>query len=179
MHPVRTALDLLAHYAASHRDQRNITTHFVSVPLIVLGVGILLARARFDLGGREFSAAWLAFLPCALWYLSRRGAFTLNLAVTAAMAVLAAMAHTMAEGSLGNWLAWGVGSFVFGWMVQFLGHYYEGKAPIVVEGLTALLVGPMFVTAEALFALGWNKPLLAEIERRAGPTYLRDLAHPA
>jgi hypothetical protein len=34
----------------------------------------------------------------------------------------------------------------------------------------------MFVTAEALFMLGWNKPLLAEIERCAGPTTLRDLA---
>ena len=37
-------------------------------------------------------------------------------------------------------------------------------------------VGPMFVTAEAMFLSGWNKPLLAEIERRAGPTTLRDLA---
>jgi uncharacterized membrane protein YGL010W len=39
-----------------------------------------------------------------------------------------------------------------------------------------LLVAPMFVTAEALFMLGWNKPLLAEIEKRVGPTVLRDLA---
>jgi len=34
----------------------------------------------------------------------------------------------------------------------------------------------MFVTAEGLFALGWGKQLLAEIERRAGPTMMRDLA---
>jgi uncharacterized membrane protein YGL010W len=39
-----------------------------------------------------------------------------------------------------------------------------------------LVVAPLFVTAEALFALGWGKSLLAEIERRAGPTMLRDLA---
>jgi len=32
------------------------------------------------------------------------------------------------------------------------------------------------VTAEALFMLGWNKPLLAEIERRAASTAVRDLA---
>jgi uncharacterized membrane protein YGL010W len=39
-----------------------------------------------------------------------------------------------------------------------------------------LLVGPLFVTAEALFALGWGKGLLGEIERRVGPTHVRDLA---
>jgi hypothetical protein len=33
----------------------------------------------------------------------------------------------------------------------------------------------MFVVGEWLFALGWGRPLLAEIERRAGPTHLRDL----
>ena len=45
-----------------------------------------------------------------------------------------------------------------------------------VDDVVGLLVGPMFVTAEAMFMLGWNKPLLAEIERRAGPTVLRDMA---
>ena len=45
--------------------------------------------------------------------------------------------------------------------------------------LRGLLVGPMFVTAEAMFALGWSKPLAAEIERRVGPTHLRDLHAPA
>ena len=34
----------------------------------------------------------------------------------------------------------------------------------------------MFVVAELMFMAGWNKPLLAEIERRAGPTHLRDIA---
>lgn len=33
----------------------------------------------------------------------------------------------------------------------------------------------MFVVAEVLFALGRNAPLLGEVERRAGPTHLRDV----
>ena len=36
----------------------------------------------------------------------------------------------------------------------------------------------MFVTGEALFAAGLCRPLAEEIERRTGPTLLRDLAHP-
>ena len=32
---------------------------------------------------------------------------------------------------------------------------------------------------ELLAPLGWFRGLMAEIERRAGPTFIRDLAHPA
>ena len=77
------------------------------------------------------------------------------------------------------WLAWGAGTFLFGWAFQFLGHYYEGRKPAFADDIFGLLVGPLFVTAEALFSMGWNKPLLREIERRVRATHLRDLAHPA
>ena len=58
--------------------------------------------------------------------------------------------------------------FVAGWIIQFVGHYYEGRKPAFVDDLIGLLVGPMFVVGEALFALGWGRELLAEIERRHG-----------
>ncbi|WP_200954476.1 DUF962 domain-containing protein [Rhizobacter sp. Root1221] len=175
MSQARTSIELLSQYAVYHRDQRNIATHFIGVPMIVFGIGVLLARARFDVSGVAFSAAWLAFALSAIWYLTRRGQFVLSMAVTAAVGVLIAAAHGVSDGSVGGWLAWGVGSFLVGWVVQFIGHYYEGRKPAFVDDLVGLLVGPMFVTAEALFELGWNKPLLAEIERRAGPTHLRNL----
>src|SRR4030042_1097070 len=54
--------------------------------------------------------------------------------------------------------------FVRGCALQFVGHYYEGKKPAFVDDIRGLLVGPMFVVGEALFALGWGKSLLAEIE---------------
>ena len=176
MSRARHTVDLLAQYAAYHRDQRNIATHFVGVPMIVFGIGVLLARARFEWDGGAVTAAWLAFGLAAAWYLTRRGEPMLGVAVTAAVGVLVAAAHGVAHGSIGAWLAWGVGSFAVGWVVQFVGHYYEGRKPAFVDDLVGLLVGPMFVTAEALFELGWNKPLLAEIERRAGPTHVRNLA---
>ena len=51
-------------------------------------------------------------------------------------------------------------------MIQFVGHWYEGRKPAFVDDdVVGLLVGPMFVVAEAMFQLGWNKPLQAEIER--------------
>ena len=92
--------------------------------------------------------------------------------------VLTALAMPTAQGSMTSWLAIGIGSFVVGWVFQFVDHYYEGKKPAFVDDLVGLLVGPMFVVGEAMFMLGWGRPLLAEIERRVGPTHLRDLAHP-
>ena len=172
---MRAATDLLSGYAEYHRDQRNIVSHFVGVPMIVFGIGVLLARPAFVLGGFALSPAWLVFAVAAAWYLSR-GNLVLGVAVSAGVGALLLAAQQVAYGSLAAWLAWGVGMFVVGWVIQFVGHWYEGRKPAFVDDMIGLLVGPMFVTAEAMFLLGWNKPLLAEIERRAGPTMLRDLA---
>ena len=172
---MRAATDLLSGYARYHRDQRNILSHFVGVPMIVFGVGVLLARPAFDMAGFTISPAWLAFAVAAAWYLTR-GSIALGVSVSAGVGVLLLAAQHVADGSTATWLGWGAGVFLAGWLIQFIGHWYEGRKPAFTDDITGLLIGPMFVTAEALFMLGWNKPLLAEIERRAGPTVLRDMA---
>jgi len=47
------------------------------------------------------------------------------------------------------------------------------------DDIAGLLVGPMFVVLEALAMMGLFKGLIAEIERHAGPTHIRNLAQPA
>ncbi|WP_280152630.1 Mpo1-like protein [Piscinibacter sp. XHJ-5] len=174
---MRNATELMVQYAAYHRDRRNITTHFIGIPLIVFAIGILLSRPEFAVGGRTLTPAWLVWGAATLWYLTR-GNFVLGAAVSFVNFVLILLAHQVPAASTGAWLSWGVGVFVVGWILQFIGHYYEGRKPAFVDDLVGLLVGPMFVTGEFLFGLGWGKSLLDEIERRVGPTMLRDLAHP-
>ena len=175
--PFRPANELMVQYARYHRDRRNIATHFFGIPLIVFSIGVFLARARTDVGAVHFTAAEVLWLLSTLWYLTR-GNFVLGLAVSVVNGVLFALAHPFADGSLGSWLACGLVTFFTGWVLQFVGHYYEGRKPAFVDDLVGLLVGPMFVTGEALFAVGLCRPLAEEIERRTGPTLLRDLAHP-
>jgi uncharacterized membrane protein YGL010W len=172
--PFRPAVDLMSQYAEYHRDKRNIATHFVGIPLIVFALGILLARA--SIGG--YTLAWIVWALATAWYLTR-GNLVLGVATSIVNAVLIALAHPFAGVPLVPWLAWGIGFFALGWVIQFLGHYYEGRKPAFVDDVVGLLVGPMFVVGEWLFALGWGRDMLAEIERRAGPTHLRDLAAPA
>ena len=174
---MRKATELMVQYAAYHRDRRNITTHFVGIPLIVFGVAVLLARPGFMVGSVWLTPAWILWVAGGLWYLSR-GNLVLGGAVTAITGLLFLLAHQVAGGSVTAWLTWGIGAFVIGWVLQFIGHYYEGRKPAFVDDISGLMVGPMFVTGEFLFSLGLCKPLLEEIEQKVGPTILRNLAHP-
>ena len=172
---MRTSTELLVRYAAYHRDRRNIVSHFVGVPMIVFAVGILLARPTLATGGLALTPAWILFAVAAGWYLSR-GSAVLGIAVSAVVGALLWLGQQAAGGSVPVWLGWGLGCFAVGWLIQFVGHWYEGRKPAFVDDLVGLLVGPMFVTAEAMFMLGWNKPLQDEIEQRVGPTTMRDMA---
>ncbi len=177
--PFRSAIDLLSLYAEYHRDRRNIATHFVGVPMIMFGALVLLSRPAFALGGVMLSPAWLLLALIVGWTLSR-GALALGLVTAGVWLLLAVLAHSVAAGaSTGTWAAWGVGFFFVGWVIQFVGHYYEGRKPAFVDDLVGLFVAPMFVLLEMLAPAGLFRSLMAEVERRAGPTLLRDLAHPA
>jgi uncharacterized membrane protein YGL010W len=175
---MRNANELMVQYAAYHRDKRNIVSHFIGIPMIVFSIGVLLARPAFEVGGIVLTPVWIIWALATAWYLTL-GNLALGIAVSVVNGVLIYLAWPLAAGSVASWLAWGIGTFVVGWVIQFIGHYYEGKKPAFVDDLLGLLTGPMFVTAEALFALGWGKPLLAEIEQRVGPTKVRDLTQPA
>lgn len=47
---------------------------------------------------------------------------------------------------------WGVGLFVFGWILQFAGHIFEGKMPAFFSNPVHLIVGPLW----------WVKKLFAK-----------------
>jgi uncharacterized membrane protein YGL010W len=166
---MRSLTDQLANYAAYHRDRRNIATHLVGVPMIVLAVAVLLSRPAFELGGFALSPAWLAIALVCAYYL--RLDLRLGLLMTALMIAAGWAGAWFAAASTASWLGWGIGLFVVGWIIQFIGHHYEGRKPAFVDDLMGLVVGPLFVTVEVVFALGMRRELLAEIERRVGPTH--------
>ena len=78
-------------------------------------------------------------------------------------------AQPIAQYGVGTWLALSLGIFVGGWILQFIGHHYEGKKPAFVDDIMGLAIGPLFVLAELSFELGFRDTLKEEIERRSGP----------
>ena len=81
--------------------------------------------------------------------------------------------HALAAQSTSLWLGSGIGMFVVGWVIQFVGHYYEGKKPAFVDDISGLIVGPLFVVAELAFLLGLRQDLKQQIEARSGPVRSR------
>jgi uncharacterized membrane protein YGL010W len=165
---MKTFEQQLAQYAAYHRDPRNIATHFVGVPMIMFAVVILLSRpVLFSVAGLPVSPALLVALVTGAYYLRLHAGTGLVMAL-----VLAAMlwwARQIATLDTAAWLGWGAGLFVVGWVIQAIGHVFEGRKPAFLDDLVGLIVGPLFVLCEALFAMGLLQRARSAVEAEAGP----------
>lgn len=164
---MKTLIDQLATYATYHRDPRNIATHFVGVPIIVLSVLILLSRVSVDVAGIAVTPALVVFLLSSLFYLKLSLGY--GLAMFLIHGALLIVAGQFATLGMAAWLGAGVGIFVVGWVIQFIGHYYEGRKPAFVDDLIGLAIGPLFVVAEMGFLIGLGKKTQAQVEAIAGP----------
>lgn len=165
---MKTLVDQLSQYAAYHRDARNILTHFVGVPMILFAVVILLSRPAWVVGeaGLGLSPAVAAALVASIYYMLLDMRYGLTLALVLGLMLTAGA--WLAQQVTAVWLGWGVGMFVVGWVIQFVGHYWEGRKPAFMDDIMGLLIGPLFVLAEMGFALGLRKPVQLAVEARAG-----------
>ena len=124
---MRSLEDQLATYAAYHRDARNIATHFIGIPLIVVSLLALLSLPAWGAGGLPFSPACAVVIVAALYYLRlnlRLGAMMLTLLLCLVFGAWVALLSTAA------WLSIGIGGFVIGWLFQFVGHFWEEKTGV-------------------------------------------------
>ena len=172
---MKTALDQLSTYAQYHRDRRNIATHLVGVPMIVLAVIVLLSRPGIDVAGMPITPAIVAVVVSGIYYLRLDLDLELGMTLVLIHAVMAVAGAAVAAEGTALWLTAGIGLFVVGWIIQFVGHYYEGRKPAFVDDVMGLVIGPLFVLAEVVFALWLRQRLLRDIEARVGPTLVRDM----
>ena len=168
---MKTLLEHLTNYADYHRDRRNIATHFVGIPMIVLGITTLLARPAIMVGPLPISPALVAAIGAVGFYVLLDKFYAAVMAAFFAVAV--SVGAAIAAQSTTTWLVTGTLLFVVGWAIQFVGHVFEGRKPAFVDDLVGLLVGPLFVVAEGGFALGIRTELRTAIEEKVGPTRIR------
>ncbi len=173
---MKTLTEQLSQYANYHRDKRNLLTHFIGIPMIVLAILVFLSRWFFvqvpvpmgdEIRYMSITFALLAGLAASLYYLLLDLRY--GIAMTLLIGVGCWIASKVAMQGLATWLITGVSLFVVGWIFQFVGHYFEGKKPAFVDDLMGLIIGPLFVLAELGFLLGLRQALNAEIVRRSGP----------
>ena len=66
-------------------------------------------------------------------------------------------------GSTTAWIVFAI-FFVGGWVFQLVGHVWEGRRPALADNLFQAFIGPMFIMAEVLMALGLKQELKAVID---------------
>lgn len=156
-----------AGYASVHRDARNKATHFVGIPVIVFSLQLVLAPHGVDLAGGQWSMALIVSVLAVAGWVALDFGIGLILGLLMLAGWYAAEALAAAFGSSGAvWSAF-VALFVGGWAIQFLGHHYEGKRPALMDNIFQGFIGPMFLVAETLVAVGRRADLAALMDNQA------------
>jgi uncharacterized membrane protein YGL010W len=129
-------------YASHHQTAGNQLCHSIGIPLIVFSlIGMLDHVGLATVGGYTITLAHLVIAAATLYYL------TLDPLLAAGMLV-----YSVLSVWLGGALPWLVclGLFVFGWILQFVGHsVYEKRSPAFLKNFVHLLVGPLWILAKA------------------------------
>jgi uncharacterized membrane protein YGL010W len=132
-----------ADYASFHTTSGNKTCHALGIPIIVLSTLALLGQVPLVvLGGFTVTVAEVAIAAATAYYLR----------LDAALAGLMLAAYALLD-ALGRFIppAPALGLFVFGWILQGVGHYvYEKKSPAFFRNLAHLAVGQLWILAKAV-----------------------------
>lgn len=155
----------MAMYTAYHRDVRNCATHFVGVPMIVFS--LLVALSAVPLGQVGYMPITLATifltLLLALYWVAVP---LMGLVATVVHIPLLWYADAVAQDPASIWVVFVV-CFFGGWVIQFVGHLFEGRRPALVDNLFQAFMAPGFLVAEALFACGFLSDLRRDLEERS------------
>jgi len=162
---MRTIEDQMSFYAAYHQDGRNKATHFIGVPAIMLSLFIPLAWVRFEAGGATITAAMLFAAVVLVYY------FILDVPLALAMLVVTGVLVFVGDriaglGTAPGWI-WFAILFVGGWILQLVGHVFEGRKPALADNLFQIFVAPIFLAAEVFFALGYKPQLHQKVQQKA------------
>ena len=134
-------------YAQAHRTRGNRACHSVGIPLIVLSIVVALAAIPLGIGWTAaepvvavVSAVEIAVdpLPGAVFLLFCAGSDLAGRSLTSSLGARGALVAAAAL-------------FVVGWAFQLVGHaVFEKNRPAFARNLRHLLVGPLWISREAI-----------------------------
>jgi uncharacterized membrane protein YGL010W len=132
----------LTEYGGYHRSAANEVCHYIGIPTIIVGAGTLLGFVPLvRLGSVPLTLAEVVTAGIAVFYvLSARW---LGVVTALILALLVALGRSLP-------LLVGLGLFLGGWAVQFVGHArWEKRSPAFLRNLLHLLVGPAWLVERA------------------------------
>ncbi len=132
---------LLESYEKNHQNPINEAIHIIAIPLIMFS--ILGMTAAFDIF-LEYILVGIVFF----YYLklSKIAALLMLVWLLIYLGLVVLLKPYIIEIS--------ILLFAFGWILQFLGHFIEGKRPSFFEDLRYFLIGPLFVVQKVISKFG-------------------------
>lgn len=162
---MRALEDIMAEYSSFHRDPTNQATHFVGVPMIVFALFIGFGLLKFGvLGGVPITLATAIYIVLAAYYIK------LDVVLGTTLTVVLFPMLVVSEWILGFGMSVGVTAFVFffvlGWIIQLVGHFFEGNRPNLTSNIFQVFAAPIFLVAEVFFKMGLKQDLYTAVEKK-------------
>jgi uncharacterized membrane protein YGL010W len=160
---MKSVQDQLSTYKSVHLNKKNVITHFIGVPLIIWSLLVLLSLIKLPIEmpiiqlPLTISMAFFAAILVYYFFLN----ITLAIAALMLLSPILYSAILVAEMEQAVWIALVI--FIVAWIIQFVGHHFEKAKPAFIDDLNQLLIGPLFLLAELIFALGGLTKLKNEI----------------
>lgn len=156
---MRTLAELLSSYQSYHTKFVTRVTHYFGIPLVVFSLLIFLGWIHIKVPNVfDLPLSWIITIAVLIYYAFLDITFAGVLAIAFLILNLIASYFSLPAPT---WLGFKVFAitFILGWALQFLGHLLEGNKPAFLTNTIQLLVAPLFITAEAFFALGYKHDL--------------------
>jgi uncharacterized membrane protein YGL010W len=133
-------------YGSYHRTTGNKWTHGIGIPLIVMSLlGLLGSVPLGPNAGLTGSFFFRLDLGVLLWLVVVGWYIRLDWKIGAPFALVGAGLYFFGR-SFPISVLWGL--FVFGWVLQFVGHaVFEKESPAFLENAVHLLIGPLWIFA--------------------------------
>ena len=146
--------DQFINYYEYHTDPINQIIHFIFVPMLTFGFVMILAAVpvQWPLLSILFSPetkvvmnlAFILLLVLVAYYLML-DRVTGSILALEFVSFLFLACHLRSVLSSDQYFVVAVLVQVVGWAVQFLGHYWEGKRPALVDNGLQVFIAPLFV----------------------------------
>ena len=162
---MKTLEQQMSVYLQYHRNTWNKLTHFVGVPILIFSLLIPLGWIRLSIAGVEVTGAHVFVAVVLVYYFMLD--VPLALAMTLFIGCMIYLADKVSLLPIMQGALWFVATFVGGWIVQLVGHVFEGRKPALVDNFFQIFIAPLFLMAEVFFACGYKKDVLRRMEELA------------
>jgi uncharacterized membrane protein YGL010W len=163
---MKSLSEQIASYASYHRDARNKLTHFFGVPLVTFSFFLCLGWIRLSDSVIPVTAATIFCAIVFVYYLVLD--WRIALCQAPVSLVLLLLADWAARLPFKESLVIFALAFVAGWLIQLLGHTFEGRRPALFDNLLQVFNAPLFLTAEVMEHLGFQKMEQGQRSKDAG-----------